>query len=390
MTQRMQKRWMDCHDMTLEQASSYGRGLAEMQRDIMFHIGDLARYCEARWPDTHHQAWPEWVSPGLIARAAAVAKAYPKQEDRRHECTYTQYMQVANKPDRHERLEGIIDKGQTSDESRAALTEENNRPRWLLAVDVNYYLHRWWYSGAGVEAAMGVAQWIQRTVERLRERGLTDVVCAFEGANSFRKHLTKDWEDRYKDRPQKDPELISQLNLVRDLLDGHGFACVSQEGMEADDILASYARQFTGKTTILSSDKDLRQALNERTNMLLDVEWLEDETSGEMIPDFKWLTAREHTELTGIRPDQWTEFQAIMGDTTDGIKGAVGIGEKGAKDLILEFGSVEGAIEAAKSNDDRIKPKKREALIEFEDKLEVTRQLVTLKTDCELPQNTRI
>lgn len=384
---RGQKRFLDCHKMTIEEAQKLGEELARLQRDVHFWIGDLARYAEARWPDTHHQVWPEWVSPGLLSRTAGVSRAYPTPEERQHEATWTQYMQSAKHPDRQERLAAIVDQGMTTDESRAARHQE----RWLLAVDVNYYLHRMWHSGAGVEAAMGVASWIQRMVARLKEsRNLTDVVCCFDAPTNHRKRLTEEWEDKYKDRPPKDPELGQQLQLVRQLLEGHGFACVSLDGMEADDVMASYAKQFEGKVTLLTQDKDVKQCLTNRCNMLLDVDWIEDETSGEHLPEYKWLSAKSHTEQTGIRPEQWPDYQCLMGDNVDGIKGANGIGEKGAADLIKEFGTVEAAIEAAKNDDERIKPAKRKALIEFEDKLAVTRQLVTLRNDLVVPRNTRV
>lgn len=387
--QRTRKRFMDCQGLTIQDAEEYGRHLATIQRDVHFWLGDLARYAESRWPDSHHQVWPEWISPDMLARCAAVARAYPNESDREAEATYTIYMREANKPDRIQRVQAHVDAGRTSDEANKA-NQEERRNRWLLAVDVNYYLHRFWFSGAGVEAAVGVAQWVQRTVERLREKGLTDVACCFDSPTNHRKELTKDWDDKYKDRPPKDQELVQQLHTVRQLLDGHGFACLSQDGMEADDIMASLAAQFEGNVTILSQDKDVRQCLSESCNILLDVEWHEDETSGDMIPDYKWLTAKQHTESTGIRPDQWTDYQTIMGDTVDGVKGAAGIGEKGAADLIREFGTVEAAIEAAKADDERIKPAKRKALIEFEERLDVTRQLVTLKRDLPIPGNTRI
>ena len=93
MTQRMRKRFLDCSEMTMEEAESWGKELAETQRDIMFWLGDLARYAEARWPDQHFQVWPDWISPGLISRAAGVTKAYPNEQDRQHEATYSQFMQ---------------------------------------------------------------------------------------------------------------------------------------------------------------------------------------------------------------------------------------------------------------------------------------------------------
>ncbi len=79
-----------------------------------------------------------------------------------------------------------------------------------------------------------------------------------------------------------------------------------------------------------------------------------------------------------------------MGDACDGVKGAPGIGEKGAADLIREFGTAAEAIAAAKADDERIKPSKRKALIEFEPKLEVTWKLVTLRDDLSIPVSTRI
>lgn len=387
---RMHPRHLDCSNLTLEEAECLGEFLVKMQRDVMFMVGDLARYGEVRWPETYHQCFPEWVSPGLLARTAGVCRAYPSEAERQHEATYSQYMQVSGKPDRQARLAEIVSQGLTTDESRAAQKNPTGPKPWLLAVDVNYFLHRFWYSGAGVEAAVGVATWIQRTVERLREKGLSDCVCCFDSKINHRKELTKDWEKRYKDRPPKDPELGQQLNLVYELLKGHGFACVLIEGMEADDVMASYAKQFDGRVTLLSQDKDLKQCLSDKCNMLLDVDWAEDETSGQQLPDYKWLSAKQHTEATGIPPNQWVEYQVLMGDATDGIAGANGIGQKGAADLVKQFGTVEAAIEAAKNGDESIREKKRQALIEFESRLEVTRQLVTLRTDLELPSATRI
>jgi len=390
---RIRKRFLDCPGLDMEQCTSFGEALCEQQRDVMFHLGDLARYAEAKWPDTWQQVFPEWVSPGLIARAAGVCRAYPDEKDRLYDATYSQYTQNASRPDRMKRLADIELQGLTTDESRAADKQERadeKRQRWLLAVDVSYFLHRFWFSGAGVEAAVGVATWIQRTVERMKEKGLTDVACCFDSKTNNRKDLTKDWEDKYKDRPQKDPELAQQLNLVHELLRGKGLPCVLIDGYEADDVMASFAKQFPGRVTLMTQDKDCKQCLSPKCNMLLDVEWHEDESTGESLPDYKWLSAKQHTEKTGIAPEKWVEYQTIMGDATDGIKGVVGIGEKGAADLVKEFGTVEMAIAAAKAVDTRIKPAKREALIEFEAKLEVTRKLVTLVDSLTIPESTRI
>jgi len=390
---RAHKRFLNCSDLTLEEAERLGTIISILARDVAFWLGDLARYTEARWPDTHHQVWPVTQSPGQLSRNAGVCRQYPHEEDRRHEATYSQYMQVAGKPDRKVRLATM--EGQTTDESRSTkrtmsgLLSEEQGPRWLLAVDCNYYIHRFWHSGAGVEAASGVASWIERTAKRLAEdKGLTDVVCCFDSPNNHRKQLTDEWEDKYKDRGKKEPELIQQINLAKSLLNQSGFATVSVDGMEADDVMASYAVQFPGQVTLLTQDKDQRQCLSGKCNILLDVEWLLDDVSGDHLPEYKWLSAKKHAEETGIPSEKWTDYQMIMGDNVDGIRGVEGIGAKGAADLVNEFGTVEAVIEAAKAGNESIKPKKRDALIAFEEKLDVTRKLVTLRTDLEIPLHT--
>jgi len=387
---RLLPRFLDCSHMTIDEAESFGHGLAEQQRDVMFQLGDLARYAEAKWPDTWQQVFPCWISPGLVDRAKAVARAYPNEADRNPLATWTIHMQNANKPDRIQRVQAQVDAGRTSDEARKADQQELAGPRWLLAIDVNYHLHRHWYSGAGVEAASQVAGWVDRTAKRLKEKGLTDILCCFDGPNNFRKKLTEAWQDQYKPRPPKDYELVQQLTLVRDLLETHGYCCAALDGFEADDVMASAAAQFPGRVTLLTQDKDLRQCLSNSCNMLLDVEWTEDETSGEAMPAYKWLSAKQHAENTGLTPGKWTEYQAICGDTVDGIKGVAGIGTIGAAELIQTFGSVAAAIQAAKDGDERITAKKREALIAFEPLAAITRHLVTLRTDLKVPTNTRI
>lgn len=408
---RMQKRFLDCSGLTMEQCQSFGEGLCEQQRDVAFQLGDLARYAEAKWPDTWQQVFPEWVSPGLISRAAGVCRAYPKPEDRESEATYSQYLQNASRPDRLARLTAITEKGLTTDESRQADKEEraNGKSaaavRWLLAVDVNYFLHRFWFSGAGVEAAIGVTTWIQRTVERLKEKGLTDCACCFDSKSNHRKEFTKDWEDKYKgNRGPKEPELVQQLNLVYELLAGAGFACIAIEGYEADDCIASYAKNFQGKVAILSQDKDLKQCLSGgRVVMLRDVTWNEDETSGDMLAEYHWYTENPHPKITcknlldetGLTPQQFPDLQCLMGDATDCIKGAPGIGEKGAVTLMREFGSVAACIQAAHNNDERLLKMPRgkmmvQGLLELEPRLDVTRKLVTLVDTLEVPQTTRI
>ncbi len=396
---KMNELFLDLSGVELSGLEAWGRDLVEWQRNINWYLGDLAIAAKAMLgEDNYSQVFPPNVSPGLIQRCEAVARAY-RPEDRNSLASWAIHMQHANKPNRIELVAAAVDAGRTTDEERVHARQEShdsNRHRWLLAIDVNYHVTRMWASGAETEAAKEVSSWIKRTVGRLKEKGLTDVVCCLDSSNSFRKELTKQWEDKYKDRATKDPELVQQLRLIEDMISE--FCCAKLDGFEADDLMASVAKQFNGKVTLLTVDKDMRQCLSPKCNMLVDVQWSEDPTSGDMLPDYKWVSAKDHlkgctyngTVVTGISPEQWTEFQCLAGDSSDNISGADGIGAKISADLIKEFGTIEEIIKAAKDDDPRITKKKREALIEFEPKLDITRQLVTLRTDLPIPTTTKI
>jgi len=397
----MQPLHLDTKDMTVEAMEKWGRDLADLQKSCNWWIGDLAIAAKAKLgEDNYSQVFPVDVSIGLIQRCEAVSRAYAPK-DRNPGASWTVHMTHANKPNRVALVAAAVDAGRTSDEERkvsqaAKQTVDPKLKRWLLAIDVNYWVTRMWASGAETEAAKEVSRWIKRTVERLKEKGLTDVVCCFDSSNSFRKELTKEWDDKYKDRATKDPELGQQLRIAEEMLSE--FCCAKADSFEADDLLASYAKQFDGHVTLLTVDKDMRQCLSPKCNMLVAVEWAEDPTSGEMLPDYKWVSVGDHvkgctyngTAVTEIKPEQWTTFQALAGDSSDNVAGAVGIGAKIAADLVKEFGTIEAIIAAAKDDDPRITKKKREALIEFESKLEITRKLVTLRTDLPLPTTTKV
>jgi 5'-3' exonuclease len=394
---RLREVFLDTSGMTLEQLTDWGEEMCRQQRAVNWAIGDVARHARhvLRLGDNMSQVFPPWVSYGLIQRCEAVASAYPKEEDRNPLATWTIHAQHANKPNRIELVAASVEAGRTSDEERRHAVERStgndSADRWIAAFDVSGKVNEEWHAGNEIDAAMRSANWISRTIERLKAKGLTDALCCFDSPINHRKELTKDWEHKYKgNRGPKDPRLVQQLGLCESLLRGKGFACVSMEGMEADDLLASVASQFNGKVTIVSGDKDMRQCLSERCNILLDVEWKEDEHTGESKAVDKWLTAKQHTEDKKIPPELWTQFQAICGDLTDNIKGAPGIGEKGATDLVTLFGTARAAIEAAKKGEVRIKPKQQDALLKFEDQLDVTLKLVTLRTDLDLPTTTRL
>lgn len=401
----------------LEEFETWLGLLFESQRDLYWHIGDLANAVERLYPEDFPQAFPIDVSVELIDRCKAVAAAY-RPQDRNPGASWTIHMRNAKDPDRVALVAAAADAGQTSDENRknpapvetpaenppvaesaepTEAVETPARTKWLLCVDINYYVHRQ-FQVEGMAAGSSVVSWLIRVIDRLMEKGLTDVVCCFDGPNNHRREITIGWEQPYKERTEKAPELVTLLNQVPTMLNEKNILIVTIDGMEADDVMASYSRTFDGKVTLLTADKDLRQCLSGHCNMLVDVTWEENPDTREWLPVYHWVTVKSHMDsvtyasakVSGISPEQWPHFQAIAGDSVDKIRGVEGIGAKGAMDLILAHGTVQGVIEACKSGLVALTKKKIESVLEFEPFAEGTLLLTTMRTDLQVPSNTTI
>lgn len=141
--------------------------------------------------------------------------------------------------------------------------------------------------------------------------------------------------------------------------------CLEQGGFEADDLIATYAREAgeRGATaTIVSSDKDLMQLVTDKVTMF---DTMKDRRIG----------IAEVIEKFGVPPEKVVEVQALAGDSTDNVPGVPGIGIKTAAQLIVEYGDLETLLKRA----GEIKqPKRREALIENAEKARISRRLVLL------------
>ncbi|PLL11781.1 DNA polymerase I [Tabrizicola sp. TH137] len=172
-------------------------------------------------------------------------------------------------------------------------------------------------------------------------------------------------------RPELPEDLRPQFPLTRDATRAFNIACIETEGYEADDIIATLARQATeagGDVTIISSDKDLMQLVGPGVMMF---DPMKTRTIG---PD-------EVFEKFGVGPDRVVDVQALSGDSVDNVPGAPGIGIKTAALLIQEYGDLETLLARAAE----IKqPKRREALIDNADLIRISRQLVQLKADTPL------
>jgi DNA polymerase I len=169
-------------------------------------------------------------------------------------------------------------------------------------------------------------------------------------------------------RPPPPDELIPQFPLIRDAVKAFNVASIEQDGFEADDLIATYARDVVnagGDVTIVSSDKDLMQLVRPGVTMF----------DGMKV---KRIGRDEVIEKFGVPPEKVIDVQSLAGDSVDNVPGVPGIGIKTAAELIHEYGDLDTLLARA----GEIKqPKRREKLIEFADQARISRDLVTLKTD---------
>jgi DNA polymerase-1 len=182
---------------------------------------------------------------------------------------------------------------------------------------------------------------------------------------TFRNEIYQDYKAH---RPPAPEELIPQFPLIRDAVKAFNVACIEQLGFEADDLIASYARQVVdagGDVTIVSSDKDLMQLVRPGVVMFDAMK-------------AKKIGRDEVLEKFGVPPDKVVDVQSLAGDSTDNVPGVPGIGVKTAAELINEYGDLDSLLERA----GEIKqPKRREKLIEFAEQARISRDLVRLKDD---------
>jgi DNA polymerase-1 len=191
---------------------------------------------------------------------------------------------------------------------------------------------------------------------------------------SFRNDI---YEHYKANRPEPPEDLVPQFPLIRDATRAFSLPCIEVPGLEADDLIATYAREAQRRgwdVTIVSSDKDLMQLISEVDGARID---MLDTMKNQRI----WLPEVE--EKFGVGPALVGDVLALMGDAVDNVPGIYGIGPKTASKLIAEHGSLTAALDAAPA----MKPSKlKDRLIEGRPDAELSKVLVTLKEDCDLPQ----
>jgi DNA polymerase-1 len=176
-------------------------------------------------------------------------------------------------------------------------------------------------------------------------------------------------------KPMPD-DLVPQLPAIEDLAQAIGLPVLEVPGMEADDVMATLARrgaQEGHEVVLVTSDKDMLQLVNERIKIM---------SPGGRGEDYVWMDRAAVIEKWGVAPEQLRDVLALMGDASDNIPGVPGVGEKTAVELIQKFGSMEALYERLA---EVTRPALREKLATHRALALMSQELVTVRTDCELP-----
>ena len=256
----------------------------------------------------------------------------------------------------------------------------NDKKKHIYLVDGSTYIFRAYHAlppltrksdGFPVGAISGFCNMLDKLIKGEREKNnLTHLLVIFDASG---KTFRNDIYPEYKANRSSPPEdLIPQFPVIRKATDAFNVTHVEMLGYEADDLIASYTKAALDeqmKVTIVSSDKDLMQLVKDDVSML-------DTMKNRLIKK------NEVIEKFGVEPNRVIDVQSLAGDSVDNIPGVPGIGIKTASLLINEYNNLDNLLEKASNIKQN---KRRESLIKFADQARLSRELVTLKDDVELP-----
>jgi DNA polymerase I len=242
----------------------------------------------------------------------------------------------------------------------------------IYVMDLSSYVLRAYHaiaplSSPGGEPTGAVHGMVNMLERMLRERSPKLMAVALDaGRETFRREIYPEYKAH---RPPSPDDLRSQLRRCEEIVLGYHAAIYKQEGVEADDLIATVvrrARQQSLKVVIMAADKDLMQLVGEDV-MLWDT--MRDRVIG----------PPEVEERFGVRVDQLQDLLALMGDTSDNIPGVPSVGPKTAMELLKAYGTLSGIYE----NLGQITKKGLlKNLTEFREQAFLSKRLVALKDDC--------
>ncbi|KGF68535.1 DNA polymerase I [Hoeflea sp. BAL378] len=253
----------------------------------------------------------------------------------------------------------------------------------LFLVDGSGYIFRAYHAlppltrksdGLPVGAVSGFCNMLWKLMVSARDTSVgvtpTHFAVIFDySSKTFRNDLYPEYKANRSAPPE---DLIPQFSVIREATRAFDLPCIEMEGFEADDLIATYARlarEAGADVTVISSDKDLMQLVGPQVSMY------------DSMKD-KQIGVAEVIEKWGVPPEKMIDLQALTGDSVDNVPGIPGIGPKTAAQLIEQFGDLDTLLARA---GEIPQTKRRENILEYADKARISRELVKLKDDVEVP-----
>lgn len=245
----------------------------------------------------------------------------------------------------------------------------------LVFIDLSSIAYPIWHMSQSEPDPNSTSQKVLARVRATAADHAYVAICCDSG-RSFRKDISAEYK---ANRPESDAPLQHQIALAKKALAADGFPVWTCDNCEADDVLATAVMRTIATPNltalIVSADKDLLQLVGTRVEAM-------------SVRDGAKINAEGVGLKFGVRPEQMRDYLSLVGDTSDNIKGAKGIGPKKAAELLAKFGTLDELYMRLKETGGAalgLAASVVTALKEFEPNLPLSRKLITLKTDCEIP-----
>ena len=248
----------------------------------------------------------------------------------------------------------------------------------FVIIDGSSLIHRAFYAlptlttagGFFTHAVFGLTNMVLKLAADLKPAGI--VVAFDKGKKTFRNDMYAEYKAQRKPTPS---ELSMQFPAAREVLEALGITVLEIEGFEADDIIGTLAAGVAGghEALIVTGDRDALQLVNDRVHVLL---------TKKGISEFEEVDPAALIFQYGLTPVQVIEMKGLMGDASDNIPGVPGVGEKTAKKLLADFGSIDGVYEnLEKVAGDKLRKKLRE----HRELAYLSKKLATIVCDVPVP-----
>lgn len=250
-------------------------------------------------------------------------------------------------------------------------------PEKVYLIDGTAFIHRAFHAikmlrtskGQATNALYGLTTMLLKFI-----KGIKPARCAVIFDSGEKTHRHQIYPQYKANRPPAPPDLASQFPIAERLVKAMGIPVLQVSGVEADDVIATLTRESLEKgfeVSIESGDKDMFQLV--RKGVVVH----------DPMRDKTYDIEGVKEKLGGVYPEFVCDFLALVGDASDNVPGVAGIGEKGASEIVSEFGHLDDIYK----NCDKLPPKKRDALLKGKESAYLSLQLVKLKDDIDLGIN---